>query len=653
MWKVTKLDSVPDRKGSDGSSTPSNAPSSTVSTPRSILKSRTKKVPGRNISWGKPLYKAKRFSKKLPPNPNVTFDAPKEDTPTKPPSKKQRIQLSNQMDDWDWCEVSCPDNMVLGDDAGGFLCLEEIDGVNCVWEDNGDLGRTVRFEKVVPTGKGAVTNPPNAAKPGKANPDAPLTLKETRKFISVDDFSEGMEYVQNEDLSDQSDTEAIQEESTSSTPEHANGLEETAPTNGTSADRQPIPASEIPSPEDVELSESEHNATKAWQSLQLQPQLYRALAKLGFTNPTPIQAKTLPLALAGRDVVGAAETGSGKTLAFGIPMLNYHLRHYSKVSDKLVGLVLTPTRELAVQVRDHLQALAQYTQARVITIVGGMAIQKQRRLLKRSPNIIVATPGRLWELLSEDNSLASQIHDISFLAIDEADRMLERGHFAELTSILKSLDRRPESAEFIDYSTSEPSMSSTPASESENNTPTRQTLVFSATITTDLRFSQRRPVRSKNGESASTPKVLQDLMDRIHFKEAKPCLVDVTQDKVTAAKLREVRIDCLKTEKDLYLYYLVTRYPARTLVFVNSIDALRRLVPVFQLLQVPAYGLHSQMEQRARLKNIDRFKANKHAVLIASDVAARGLDIPLVEHVVHYQIPTAADVYVHRSGRTA
>ncbi|KAJ1656508.1 ATP-dependent RNA helicase [Dispira simplex] len=334
-------------------------------------------------------------------------------------------------------------------------------------------------------------------------------------------------------------------------------------------------------------------------------------------------------------------------------MLNYHVRHYDEVRDQLLGLILTPTRELAVQVREHLQALAQYTQARVINIVGGMAIQKQRRLLKRSPNIIVATPGRLWELLSEDDVLASKVRAITFLAIDEADRMLERGHFAELTNILKSLDRRPESVEIIDYSTSELSTSSTLTPEPETNTPTRQTLVFSATLTTELRFSQHRPAKSKDGESASAPKVLQDLMDRIHFKEAKPCLVDVTQDKVTAAKLREVRIDCQKTEKDRYLYYLVTRYPARTLVFVNSIDALRRLVPVLQLLQVPAYGLHSQMEQRARLKNIDRFKANKHAVLIASDVAARGLDIPSVEHVVHYQIPTAADVYVHRSGRTA
>ncbi|KAJ1643050.1 ATP-dependent RNA helicase, partial [Dispira simplex] len=319
MWKVTKLDSVPNRQGLEGSTSPKDTPSSTVSTPRSILKSRTKSEQGRSIRRGRSPSKAKVLSKKLPPNPNVTFDAPKEDTPTKPPSKKQRTKLSNQMDNWDWREVSCPDNMVLGDDMGGFLCLEEIDGVDCIWEDNGDLGRTVRFEKAVPTGKDAVATPQNAAKPGKANPNAPLTLKETRKFISIDDFSEGMEYIENEDLSDVSDSETVQEEPASSTLEDTNCSEEAVRANGTSTDLQPIPTSEKPSTEDVELSESEYNATKAWQSLQLEPQLYRALAKLQFTNPTRIQEKTLPLALAGRDVVGAAETGSGKTLAFGIP----------------------------------------------------------------------------------------------------------------------------------------------------------------------------------------------------------------------------------------------------------------------------------------------------------------------------------------------
>lgn len=156
--------------------------------------------------------------------------------------------------------------------------------------------------------------------------------------------------------------------------------------------------------------------------------------------------------------------------------------------------------------------------------------------------------------------------------------------------------------------------------------------------------------RRKNEKPAST---LDDLLLRLDFRDPEPAVVDISPVGSVVATLTESKIECLVTDKDAYLYYFLLRYPGRTLVFLSAIDGIRRLLPLMDLLGVHAFPLHSQLEQRQRLKNLDRFKSTPGAVLLATDIAARGLDVPAVDHVVHYQVPRTADAYVHRNGRTA
>ncbi|KAF9177077.1 ATP-dependent RNA helicase [Haplosporangium sp. Z 767] len=409
----------------------------------------------------------------------------------------------------------------------------------------------------------------------------------------------------------------------------------------------------------------------AWKDYTLSPMIENGLRKQKFTKPSPIQEQALPLGLAGRDVVGVAETGSGKTLAFGLPIIQYLAQQTtlaaesnSAMQESLTALILTPTRELAIQVKDHLVAFTQFTGHHVVPIVGGMSIQKQTRQLDRNPAIIVATPGRLWELISTNPTYSERLVHSRFLVLDEADRMLESGHFQELTNILKLLERkREQTSDWDQHLKAAAESSDNQENKDDTITPTsiartdfthnRQTFIFTATLSKELSLNlTRKKSHAKSAEQAAEG-TMEDLMERIEFHDEAPAFVNVTSDKIVASSLLEAKIDCLTAEKDLYLYYFAKKYPGRTLVFVNSIDAIRHLVPMMQLLGVEALGMHAQMQQRQRLKNLDRFKSNPHAIMIASDVAARGLDIPMVDHVIHYQVPRSGDIYVHRSGRTA
>lgn len=382
----------------------------------------------------------------------------------------------------------------------------------------------------------------------------------------------------------------------------------------------------------------------AWKDLNLCESVVHALKYNNFTAPTPIQKNSLPLAMEGRDIIGSAETGSGKTLAFGIPIINYLATHPAR--EGLAGLILTPTRELAIQVRDHIDKMSVFSNMRVVAIVGGMSIQKQERLVKQKPDIIVATPGRLWEIFSNNPEYMDMLKHIKFLVLDEADRMLEKGHFEELTSLLNALSsKRQDTTEWpeeVDEGTTKKTL--------PQDLGKHQTFIYTATLSKDLRFNVKAKKKKLPVKATNT---MEDLLRRIEFADEDPALVDMTSENVVASRLLEAKIDCVNTDKDLYVYYFVTRYPGRTIVFVNSIDAIRRLVPIFKLLNVEVLGLHAQMQQKQRLKSLDRFKANPKAVLVASDVAARGLDIPLVDHVIHYQLPRSGEIYVHRSGRTA
>ncbi|XP_030838950.1 ATP-dependent RNA helicase DDX24 [Strongylocentrotus purpuratus] len=292
---------------------------------------------------------------------------------------------------------------------------------------------------------------------------------------------------------------------------------------------------------------------------------------------------------------------------------------------KLFGLVLTPTRELAVQVKNHLVAAAKKTNIKVAVVVGGMSAEKQKRVLKKRPDIIVGTPGRLWELYQLGEPHLASLPDVKCLIIDEADRMVEKGHYAELSEILDILN----------------------TSEQRSS---RQTFVFSATLSLihlgPLRKSLKKAYKQDKKDK------LDSVMAKIGIKEDAE-VVDLTKREGTASSLLESKIVCAVEEKDIYLFYFLRQYPGRTLVFTNSIDCIRRLASILTLLDCKPLPLHSSMHQKQRLKNLERFTGNPKGLLLATDVAARGLDIPDIEHVIHYQVPRTSESYVHRSGRTA
>ncbi|KAL9849704.1 ATP-dependent RNA helicase DDX24 isoform 1-T1 [Geothlypis trichas] len=438
----------------------------------------------------------------------------------------------------------------------------------------------------------------------------------------------------------------------------------------------------------------------AWKDLFVPEPVLQALSSLGFSAPTPIQALALPSAIRDNmDVLGAAETGSGKTLAFAIPMIHSvlqwqksnnsttrndsvskesHQHHdeprwenedeaeklthqqvedsgdeddasfttgcvkvlenvefdssdetHTVGSDKnrpLLGLVLTPTRELAVQVKHHIDAVAKFTGIKTAILVGGMAAQKQERVLNRKPEIVIATPGRLWELVKERHPHLSNLRQLRCLVIDEADRMVEKGHFLELSQLLEILN------------------------DSQYN-PRRQTFVFSATLTL-VHQTPARVLQKKNAKKMDKKTKLELLMEKVGIK-GKPKVIDLTRKEATVETLTETRIHCNTNEKDYYLYYFLLQYPGRTMVFANSIDCVKRLSSLLTILNCDPLPLHANMHQKQRLKNLERFAERESCVLLTTDVAARGLDIPNVQHVIHYQVPRTSELYVHRSGRTA
>jgi len=441
---------------------------------------------------------------------------------------------------------------------------------------------------------------------------------------------------------------------------------------------------------DVIGTEDGEDNVSEWKKLFVCEALVSALEKKGFKTPTPIQRLTLPAAIKGKmDIVGAAETGSGKTLAFGLPIIQgiledreYERKHglltdtvddsegveeeeeaeeeqfveeggigcvaalddidmgpdmeiesntppVGKQGDCLRALIVTPTRELAIQIQNHLASIASSTGVGVVTVVGGMSVEKQLRLLKRKPAIVVGTPGRLWDLVQEGNPHLSGLASIRYLAIDETDRMAEKGHFEELQRLLEMANSKKEEA-------------------GAGQGRERQTFIMSAT----LAMVHKPPKHAKKQKQKSGEEKIGEIMTMVGVRERRK-VVDITRKTGTAETLSESVLHCGLTEKDFYLYYFVTRHSGRTVVFCNSIDCVRRLTNLLGLLSVTPLPLHAQLHQKQRLKNLDRFTASSSGLLIATDVAARGLDIPNIQHVVHYQVPRTSEGYVHRSGRTA
>ena len=475
-------------------------------------------------------------------------------------------------------------------------------------------------------------------------------------------------------------------------------------------------------PQTSTLSPTESISLPEWEKLcKFDSRILQALHKLKFNTPTMIQQETLPPAInQHRDIVGVAETGSGKTLAYGLPILQKLLedldQNNGQKSDQgLQALILTPTRELAMQVCAHLKKIVEFTPIQVVPLVGGLSTQKQDRLLNYKPEIVVATPGRLWERIQSGHSHLAHLQEtLNFFVIDEADRMIETGTYKEVSQLVELLLVKPQaqpqesksnkprqvepeaedeeehdlekpeaslvmlSPEMLHQMNGSPSLSKEEVEEKTEPVlpvqpiktyPKRQTFLFSATLS--LMNAGRLHTRKKNSKKDS---ILSSVMKQVSLR-GKPAVVDLTtiqqaakqQKNVTKSTAERKEADRLPQglklyhreittdlERDCILYYFLTQYPGRTIVFLNSIQQVRRLVATLELLGIrQVYGLHAEMQQRQRLKKLEAFRQVQKGILVATDVAARGLDIPAVEYVVHYHISRSTEVFIHRSGRTA
>lgn len=558
-----------------------------------------------------------------------------------------RARPSWETASWRAVDVGAAD-VLSGAAEGGFMELEELDPA--------EARLLLRSATADAAGDGA-DDAPGAEPPQPPQPAAPGKKEKKRKAAAAAAAAEGAEEVE--------DASPPQKKAKGKKPKGEGGA------RGEAEAQAEETAHEETAPEEADVS--------AWSDFELDPRLLKAIAVLGFREPTRVQRECLPFAVRSRkDVIGASETGSGKTLAFALPVLQRILQDREDGRTELDGhlraLVLCPTRELAMQVCTMFTAAARFAGVRVVALVGGIAVVKQKRLLGTRPEVVVATPGRLWELMSKSEPHLTNTDALHFLVLDEADRMVEKGHFEELNSILDTLPlpaagAAPSSDRKAKHSkkSANPELVAQGAEQDVRDVEMagadagrpvvkRQTFVFSATLTVPeaLRRRLRKPGAPRMKPGSGT--AVSALMERVAFA-GDPQVIDVTDKGSThqmPATLEEAMLECTDKERDTLLYYLLSTHPGRTVVFCNAISALRRITALLRLLRLPVHPLHAEMQQRARLKAMDRFRsAEGDSILVATDVAARGLDISGVGTVVHYQVAPSAEIYVHRSGRTA
>ena len=557
--------------------------------------------------------------------------------PRKPPTLKQKLKKESKVvkaKDLQWKPVDIPDN--LGD-YEGFYGLEEIDGVD-VQIVNGKTEFIVRDNgKVENKSKKEETN---------ENGENNMDVEDNETPEVEDEKPTEQEEEEEEEFAGFEDDENNQEDANTSERVSNNDKDDKLAESNDELNAVSFANLDLPLPDDNEINLPNWQEGDLGSSISAYT-LY-GLSQLDFKKPTPIQKETIPIALLGKDVIGKATTGSGKTLAYGIPILEKYIQSLNLIKqnnkDKKInhptGIIFAPTRELAHQVVDHLNKLAKYSPLStrgIVSITGGLSIQKQQRLLRHGPGIIVATPGRMLELVQGDSELAKRLASTDIIVLDEADRLLQDGHFDEFEKILELFGKNRPKSKSIEWKW--------------------QTLVFSATFSRDLFRKLDRHQKGKSSSLMGNDEIVQLLNEKLKFKDKKPTLVDANPKEIVSGQITEALVECGPTERDLYLYYFLLMYKGSTLVFANSIDSVKRLVPLLNNLNIPAFSIHSSMIQKQRLRALEKFKEasqkNEVAVLVASDVAARGLDIPNIDHVVHYHLPRSADVYIHRSGRTA
>ena len=334
----------------------------------------------------------------------------------------------------------------------------------------------------------------------------------------------------------------------------------------------------------------------SFSNLGLCAELLRAIKEEGYSTPTPIQAKSIPVILSNKDVLAAAQTGTGKTAGFTLPLLQRLKTAYNKDKKSHVrALILTPTRELAAQVAQSVETYGKYLPFKSAVVFGGVGINPQKALLRKGVDIVIATPGRLLDLISQD---CLDLSKIEFFVLDEADRMLDMGFINDIKKVLAILPKE------------------------------RQNLLFSATFSDDIK------------------KLADGLLNS-------PVLIEAAKANSTSHKVEQsVHLVDRERKKELLLHLVNKNNWKQVLVFTRTKHGANKLSEALVKDGISSSAIHGNKSQGARTKALDDFKAGNVRVLVATDIAARGIDIDNLPHVINFELPNIAEDYVHRIGRT-
>ncbi len=333
----------------------------------------------------------------------------------------------------------------------------------------------------------------------------------------------------------------------------------------------------------------------SFSTLGLSPSILKAVAKKGYETPSPIQQKAIPLILAQKDVLASAQTGTGKTAGFTLPLLHLLSKEIPQRKRPIRSLILTPTRELAAQIYDNIKAYSEFTELRSAVIFGGVNANPQIRTLENGIDVLVACPGRLLDLHSQGHL---SLNKIEILVLDEADRMLDMGFLRDIKKVLSLMPTK------------------------------RQNLLFSATFSKEIK-------QLANG-------ILHQ-----------PVAVEAAPENTTAEKVNQKMYRVDKSSKTEMLIQMISEGNwQQVLIFSRTKHGANRLAEKLGKKNITAAAIHGNKTQNARTKALTGFKKGTIRILVATDIAARGLDIPLLPYVVNYELPNIAEDYVHRIGRT-
>ncbi|KAI0010264.1 hypothetical protein F4779DRAFT_616840 [Xylariaceae sp. FL0662B] len=548
-------------------------------------------------------------------------DIPEEEIPEpSPPKKKSKKNKESADVDGVWGKKDDDDGAMDSDfefaeDGTTDFRAQDFEGWGFDGARKGMNGsadrKTVDVDEIVRRRRGVKEAPVDDEKEssidGPGNEDADIGLDdEEDEVLAADGFGmgaasdeeSGEEAVDGaEEDDDEEDGDASDNDSVATPVDHP---DDAAASDATDAEEDPEEIAKREAffaPE--EKKQAKQKGKSSFQRMSLSRPILRGLNSVGFNEPTPIQAKTIPLALEGKDLVGGAVTGSGKTAAFVVPILERLLYRPNKVPTSRV-VILAPTRELAIQCHSVATRLASHTDIKFCLAVGGLSLKVQEAELRLRPDVIIATPGRFIDHMR--NSASFSTDTVEILVLDEADRMLEDGFADELNEILTTLPK------------------------------SRQTMLFSATMTSSV-----------------------DRLIRAGLN--KPVRVMVDSQRKTVDKLEQKFVRLRPGREDKRMGYLIhickTMHTERVIIFFRQKKEAHRARIIFALFNMSCAELHGSMNQTQRIESVEAFRDGKVSFLLATDLASRGLDIKGIDTVINYEAPQSLEIYVHRVGRTA